>query len=106
MYTFGKIAIIIVSLLVFAQVSSAKSAKRKSSKKMSASGKANLSVEMEMSKDKKSIDFDKAFDIEGQRRDPLGALLNQKQADKDFEFVKIRLRWRKEMVESAYDLNL
>ena len=69
--------------------------------------KRKLSVESEISKDRRSIDFDKAIDIDGQRRNPLGALLSdQKQADKNYEFIKMRLRWRKEMIESAYDLTL
>lgn len=68
--------------------------------------KRKLSVESEVSKDRRSIDFDKAIDIDGQRRNPLGALLDQKQADKNYEFIKMRLRWRKEMIESAYDLAL
>ena len=44
--------------------------------------------------------------IEGQHRVPLGNLINQKQANKEYEFVKIRLRWRQEMIQSAANLNL
>lgn len=68
--------------------------------------KRKLSVESKVSRDRRTIDFNKAIDIDGERRNPLGALLDQKQADKNYEFIKLRLRWRKEMIESAYDLTL
>ena len=68
--------------------------------------KSMLTAESTMTRDRRKIDFNKAINIDGQRRDPLGALLNQKQADKNFEFIKMRLRWHKEMVDSAYDLTL
>ena len=68
-------------------------------------GQKNLTVEKTISRDRKKIDFD-SMTIDGQRRVPLGTLINQKQADKQYEFVKIRLRWRQEMIQSASNLNL
>ena len=62
-------------------------------------------MEAEIRKDRKSYDFD-SMSIEGQHRVPLGNLINQKQANKEYEFVKIRLRWRQEMIQSAANLNL
>ncbi len=77
----------------------------KSKKRRRAPGKGNLVMEAEIKKDKKSYDFD-SMSIDGQRRVPLGNLINQKQANKEYEFVKIRLRWRQEMIQSASNLNL
>ena len=68
-------------------------------------GQKNLTVEKTINRDRKKIDFD-SMTIDGQRRVPLGTLINQKQADKQYEFVKIRLRWRQEMIQSASNLNL
>lgn len=56
------------------------------------------------SKDAKNIDFD-AVDIGGQRKTPMGTLINQNKADKNYDFVKIRLRWHPEMVQSASSLD-
>ena len=53
--------------------------------------------------DKSKIDFDEA-DITGARKTPLGTLVNQNKADKNYDFVKIRLRWPQEMVQSASSL--
>lgn len=50
-----------------------------------------------------SIDFD-AVDISGARKDPLGSLVNQGRANLEYDFVKIRLRWHPEMVQSAASL--
>ena len=77
----------------------------KKKKRRKAPGKGNLVMEAEIGKDKKSYDFE-SMSIDGQRRVPLGNLINQKQANKEYEFVKIRLRWRKEMVQSASNLDL
>ncbi len=74
-------------------------------KRRVAPGRDNLVMEAEIRKDRKSYDFD-SMTIDGQRRVPLGNLINQKQANKEYEFVKIRLRWRKEMIQSASNLNL
>lgn len=74
-------------------------------KKRRAPGQKNLIMEGRMTKDKKNYDFD-SMSIEGQRRVPLGNLINQKEASKEYEFVKIRLRWRQEMIQSASNLNL
>ena len=98
-----------VALLVLALVASSSLYANKKRRTMNAnkgSQKSKLSVESTVSGDRRNIDFNKAINIDGQRRNPLGALLNQKQADKNYEFIKMRLRWRKEMIESAYDLTL
>ena len=97
---FIKLTIIAAFLFALSTELAAKSKKRRR-----APGKSNLVMEAEISKNKKSHDFD-AMSIDGQRRVPLGNLINQKQANKEYEFVKIRLRWRQEMVQSASNLNL
>ena len=56
------------------------------------------------SKDQKKLDFD-AVDIGGQRKSPMGTLINQNKSEKDYDFVKIRLRWHPEMVQSASSLD-
>jgi hypothetical protein len=56
------------------------------------------------SKDQSKIDFE-AADIGGERKTPLGTLINQNKADKNYDFVKIRLRWHPEMVQSASALD-
>lgn len=57
------------------------------------------------SKDQKNLDFD-AVDIGGQRKSPMGTLINQNKSDKEYDFVKIRLRWHPEMVQSASSLDV
>lgn len=56
------------------------------------------------SKSKTNLDFD-SVDISGQRKTPLGSLVNQTKSDKNYDFVKIRLEWRKEMIQSASSLD-
>jgi len=56
------------------------------------------------SKDQTSVDFD-SVDIGGERKTPMGTLINQNKADKNYDFVKIRLRWHPEMVQSATSLD-
>ena len=53
--------------------------------------------------DARNIDFD-AVDIGGQRKTPMGSLVSQSKADKEYDFVKIRLRWHAEMFQSASSL--
>ena len=55
-------------------------------------------------KDQSKIDFE-AADIGGERKTPLGTMINQNKADKNYDFVKIRLRWHPEMVQSASALD-
>lgn len=55
-------------------------------------------------KDQSKVDFE-AADIGGERKTPMGTLINQNKADKNFDFVKIRLRWHPEMVQSATSLD-
>lgn len=54
--------------------------------------------------DTRNIDFD-AVDIGGQRKTPMGSLVSQSKADKEYDFVKIRLRWHAEMFQSASSLD-
>jgi len=56
------------------------------------------------SKDQTKVDFD-AADIGGQRKMPMGDTISQNKADKNYDFVKIRLRWHPEMVQSASALD-
>ncbi len=54
-------------------------------------------------KDKNKINFEET-DIAGARKSPLGTLINQNKADKEYDFIKIRLKWHDEMVQSATGL--
>lgn len=54
--------------------------------------------------DRTKIDFEET-DIDGQRKLPLGTILNNTKSDKNYDFVKIRLRWHPEMVQSASSLD-
>ena len=56
------------------------------------------------SKDQNKIDFD-SVDIGGERKSPMGTLINQNKSDKNYDFVKVRLRWHPEMVQSASSLD-
>jgi hypothetical protein len=56
------------------------------------------------SKDQKNLDFE-AANIGGARKAPLGSLIGKSNADKNYDFVKIRLRWHPEMVQSASSLD-
>ncbi len=56
------------------------------------------------SRDATKLDFD-AADIGGNRKAPMGSFLNQNKADKEYDFVKIRLRWVPEMVQSSASLD-
>ncbi|MCB9229907.1 MAG: hypothetical protein H6618_09870 [Deltaproteobacteria bacterium] len=67
--------------------------------------KRNLSSEGRFRKngDKTTIDFD-STDIVGSRRRPLGSMISQSKADQDYNFVKIRMRWHPEMINSTSSL--
>lgn len=95
------LALVVVAVFLVCLPGSAAGKKRK----MRAPGKKNLTLEEKMTKDRKSYDFD-SISVDGQRRVPLGNLINQKEAGKEYEFVKIRLRWQQEMIQSASNLNL
>ncbi len=55
-------------------------------------------------RDSKNIDFD-AANIGGATKAPMSSLINQNKADKNYDFIKIRLRWHPEMIQSASSLN-
>lgn len=50
--------------------------------------------------DKSKIDFGET-EIGGERRAPLGSMVNQNKNDKNYDLIKIRLRWHPEMVQST-----
>jgi len=68
--------------------------------------KRRLSAEGKFTRsgDKTTIDFD-SVDIVGSRRTPLGSMINQNRASKEYDFVKVRLRWHPEMINSASSLD-
>ncbi len=53
--------------------------------------------------DKSKIDFEETS-IAGERRTPLGTMVNQNKNDKNYDLIKIRLRWHPEMVQSTSSL--
>ncbi len=55
-------------------------------------------------RDSKNIDFD-AANSGGATKAPMSSLINQNKADKNYDFIKIRLRWHPEMIQSASSLN-
>lgn len=76
-----------------------------------AKGRAGVTREKHISREKTmksrdttKLDFD-AADIGGNRKAPMGSFLNQNKADKEYDFVKIRLRWVPEMVQSSASLD-
>lgn len=73
-------------------------AQKSRKKRLSAEGK------IRQSGDKTVIDFE-SVDIVGDRRTPLGSMINQNKANKGYDFVKIRLRWHPEMKKSASSLD-
>ena len=66
----------------------------------------NLSGEGQLHKvgDQTKVDFE-AADISGARKTPMGSLINQNKADKDYDFVKLRMSWHPEMIKSAASLD-
>jgi len=56
------------------------------------------------SRDSKNIDFD-AANIGGTTKTPMSSLIGQNKADKNYDFIKIRLRWHPEMIQSASSLS-
>lgn len=52
------------------------------------------------SRDSQDLDFNEAS-ISGTRRTPMGTLIGQTKSNKDFDFVKIRMNWHPEMINSA-----
>ncbi|MFK7873312.1 MAG: hypothetical protein AB8C84_09110 [Oligoflexales bacterium] len=73
-----------------------------SSSGMSQSSKA-ITRQKVFGNEKTSIDFEEV-DISGQRRAPIGSLIRQKAADIEHDFVRLRMRWHPEMIQSAKSL--
>ncbi len=63
----------------------------------------NIVREAQMNKGSKNIDFD-AVDISGERKTPFGSVIDQNKSNKDFDLIKIRLRWHPEMIQSTASL--
>ena len=85
----------------------AQASKKKSAKANSGKGVREKFITREATlkgKDQKNLDFE-AADIGGVRKAPLGSLIGKSNADKNYDFVKIRLRWHPEMVQSASSLD-
>jgi hypothetical protein len=53
--------------------------------------------------DSTKVNFDEV-DIGGQRKTPMGTLVNNNKMKKDYDFIKLRQRWHPEMIESASSL--
>lgn len=54
-------------------------------------------------RDTTKIDME-AADITGAAKTPMGTLINQNKADKNYDFIKLRLNWHPEMIQSASSL--
>jgi|GEM_PF-4069359 len=69
--------------------------------------KRNLVIEktykIKKGKEKTNFDFD-AADISGARKTPFGELVDTVQADRSYNFIKLRTNWRPEMERSAATL--
>ncbi len=50
------------------------------------------------------VDFEEVS-ISGERRDPMGSMINQKNADKDYNFVRIRKDWQGEISQSTQNFH-
>jgi hypothetical protein len=53
--------------------------------------------------DSRKVDFD-AIDISGEKKSPYGSMVNQNKARKEYDLIKIRLRWHDEMKKSTSSL--
>lgn len=58
------------------------------------------SAEKRVKANKTKVDFE-AAEIGGARKTPLGQMINQNNAEKDYDFVRIRRNWHNQMVESV-----
>ncbi len=93
---------VVASLLLFASQGAFAAGAKKPGKGVR---EKHISREATMKgKDQSKVDFD-SVDIGGQRKTPMGTLINSNKADKNYDFVKIRLRWHPEMVQSASSLD-
>lgn len=102
-----KAVLIVVAGLTLTLAEASAAPKRASKKAGAAKGVREKHITREVtmkSKDQSKIDFE-AADIGGARKAPMGTLINQNKADKNYDFVKVRLRWHPEMVQSASSLD-
>ena len=83
-----------------AQKSSSKKSNKIPIKKKIISGQGKIRT----SGDRTMIDFDEAT-ISGERKTPIGSIINQKESNKKYDFIKIRRRWHPEMKSSTRNLD-
>lgn len=80
--------------------------KKKRSRRSTKVRKRNLVIEKRIKYkkgDKAEYDFE-AADISGGTKSPMGSLVDSLNSNKDYDFVKIRLKWTPEMLQSASSL--
>ena len=102
----------IISLFVMLLIASPSFAKPiKKPSKASAAAAANGGQERFIvreqrvkNKDQKDVNFEDVS-ISGARKAPMSSLISNTNANKDHDFIKIRLRWHPEMVQSASSLD-
>jgi hypothetical protein len=100
MRTFGTLAVFVLGLALGASTALGDGKKKsKGVREKIITREATLK-----SKDQTKLDFD-SVDIGGQRKTPMGTLIGQSKANKDYDFVKIRTNWHPEMVQSASTLD-
>ncbi len=78
-------------------------AKKKKKRRNNMVRKKIISSEKVKKASSTNLDFD-AVDIGGMRKTPLGTLVNQTKSNNEYDFVKIRMKWHPEMVQSAASL--
>lgn len=99
-------SIVLFSCLFLAGLASAQSKDTKKSKAPEKRREKNIIVEKKIKYkkgDKTEYDFD-AIDIGGDLKTPMGSLVDSLNSNKDYDFVKIRLKWTPEMLQSASSL--
>lgn len=87
----------------------AQSGKKKKKKKRSSKGRKKIiSSEKRYKSNKKggstNLDFDEAA-IGGERKNPLGSLVNTAKSKKGFDFIEIRKEWHNNMIQSSTKLD-
>lgn len=115
-YSVGNKLVKLLTFILFLGLSSlatdtvyAQSKKKRLKKKKSRSSKVrkrNLVIEKRIKYkkgDKAEYDFE-AADISGGTKTPMGSLVDSLNSNKDYDFVKIRLKWTPEMLQSASSL--
>lgn len=99
----GASSILLASADSDKQVQVARRAEKSRSGKNAGSREKNIIREKVYRGEKRKLDFD-AVDIRGERNNALGSQLGQASANKEFDLIKIRLRWHPEMIQSTSSL--